>query len=577
MILASPFPSRPLWALRSSYFSPKLQAACKEVPGLRWHAPSTSWVGYPDAVDAVKRLLEAQGLRIEGPKDLLLHLSEEEAPYLPLATKGQRSYQKAGSIFLLNHHRGGGLIADAPRLGKSNQALIAARALSKRTLIVCPSHVVGVWARSAADAKPPRPCEVERWWPDAYNRGVWTPEGTKPSDEVISEAKRWAEEGLVVVIHYDILYAWAEVLKTTFQPGIVVFDEIHMLQSETSRRSGAAGVVVSGNPAPIIWGASGTPMTNRPRDLFSTINLLSPSLGPDLPPRFGDNFFRFVKRYCSAYEKTVGKGAGAKTVWDFSGASNLDELHRRLRFFMLRRTKSEVMTELPKETRQVVELVAPRKFTTPILPSLASPKMARRALELAADGALPQMIAALEETALDGTKLIAFTHRRAVAEHVEGSLRAAGLETALIHGLVPQRKREALIQAARESPGPHILVATIDATSTGIDLSYASHAFYLELPWELTDLLQSKERLFRVDQLSPIFITFFVTRGTVVELVLAKLLKKLDLFESVVGKIGDDKLKADLLGESGDDALAGYCKEVMKDLEQKSKKKGKTR
>lgn len=308
-------------------------------------------------------------------------------------------------------------------------------------------------------------------------------------------------------------------------------------------------------------------MTNRPRDLFSVCNLLSPG-------RFGDSFFRFGIRYCAGHEMTVGRGENIKTVWNFDGSSNEEELHRRLSFFMLRRTKTEVAEQLPKETRQVIELSIPRKFLLPTLPSLQSPAAARRALDLAADGALPQVVEMLEEDALEGSKQVVFTVRRAVAEHLFLALQKKGIASELIHGLVPARKRDAKIQAARDAGESHFLIATIDSCSTGIDLSYASTCTYVELPWEIVDLLQSKERLYNFESLSPIFIRLVVAKGTTAELILDRLLNKLSLFEQIVGEIGDPSLRKDMLGEQTDeDVLKELCKELMASAEVRSRRK----
>ena len=571
-ILVRPF-KKGLWALSSDYYSGKLYAAVKQIPGMKW-VPK-NWVGYPDAVDAALQILKAQGLRWEGPQDLLDELQTstglpKEANYELL-----RSYQKAGVRFLLQHASSGALLADAPRLGKSSMALRTSAAFAERTLVICPSHVVGVWARSNVEAK--RPCEIEKWWPAAFEPGVPTFEGVRPQ-EAEKEALRAfrLKGGLIAVIHYDIVYAWADLLMKEFDFSTLIIDEIHACMSEGSRRS--QFIAKLSTYAKRVIGPSGTPMTNRTRDLFSTCNILSPSRGEGLPPRFGESFYPFGMRYSDGKQITIGKGENMKTVYDFNGSSNEEELHRRLKFFMLRRTKSEVAEQLPKETREVIELKIPRKFNLPLLPSLQTPKAARRALDLASDGALPQVLEILEEDFAEGVKQVAFCHRRSIAEHLFNSLSLKKIPCEIVHGLIPQRKRDARIQNARDAQEGHILVATIDSTSTGIDLSYASTATYVELPWELTDLLQSKERLYNFESFEPIFIRFLVASGTTAELILDRLLTKLDLFESVVGSIGDSTLRSDLVGvKTGEEALSELCAELLADAMKKNVVKEKKR
>ena len=109
-------------------------------------------------------------------------------------------------------------------LGKSLTAVRAARALRRKTIIVCPAHVRGVWERPAALDDPGG--EVVRWWPSAH---VATPYGLKalPFDTAAD----------VVVIHYDIIHAWVDALLGWFDGGTIIFDEAHVLLSPTSRRA----------------------------------------------------------------------------------------------------------------------------------------------------------------------------------------------------------------------------------------------------------------------------------------------------------------------------------------------------
>jgi len=569
-IVVEPF-EHGLWALRSDYFSPLMRECAKQIPGMKWHGLSRSWVGYPDAVDASCHLLREKNLRWHGPQDLLEVIRAKQPTDFTASYEKSRYYQKDGIDFLIQHAPTGALLADVPRIGKTHQSLRAAEAIDRRTLVICPAHVVGVWAWSNAEAK--RPCEVEKWWPAAYAKGVKTFEGVRPKPEDLKELLSFKEAGgLVVVIHYDIVYAWAQALIDCFDFGTLVIDEIHACMTETSRRSQFISKLALHAKRTI--GLSGTPLTNRTRDLFSTCNILSPSRGEGLPPRFGESFYPFGIRYCEGKQITVGRGETMKTVYDFNGSSNREELHRRLQFFMLRRTKSEVAEQLPKVTREVIELQIPKKFAVPLLPSLQTPKAARRALDLAADGALPQVINILEEDFREDIKQVVFCHRRSIAEFIHSRLATKKIPTELIHGHVPKRKREALIQAARDAQAGHALVVTIDATSTGIDLSYASTATYVELPWELVDLIQSMERLYNYEQFSPISIRFLIASGTTSELILDRLLSKLSLFEEVVGSIGDSTLRTDLLGQkTGEDALADLCREMLADIEKKKERK----
>jgi SWI/SNF-related matrix-associated actin-dependent regulator 1 of chromatin subfamily A len=90
---------------------------------------------------------------------------------------------------------------------------------------------------------------------------------------------------------------------------------------------------------------TGTPMLNRPIEI-------QPLLAALAPEEFG-NFMSFAKRYADAHQKNIGR----RLVWDFSGASRLEELQERMRAtVMVRRLKKDVLKELPPKRRQVVIL-----------------------------------------------------------------------------------------------------------------------------------------------------------------------------------------------------------------------------
>jgi SNF2-related domain len=169
------------YALRSSYFSKALVDHAKAVPGVRYNRDlGHAWVGYIDAVSAVVARLRLQGIRVDGDLPAADAWKTATTLFVP-ATAGLRDYQNEGVKFLLAKAREGALLADAMRLGKSCVATTAARALKQKTLVVCLSHGVGVWARPRG--APEGPGEIAKWWPDAWN--------ASPSAEEVVGARRW--------------------------------------------------------------------------------------------------------------------------------------------------------------------------------------------------------------------------------------------------------------------------------------------------------------------------------------------------------------------------------------------------
>jgi hypothetical protein len=262
-----------LLGILSTSFSPVLRDECKRTPGMVWNPETVIWEGYTDAVALVAARARERGLIIKDPAKFPL-----TATVLPVATKDLREYQIEGVNFILNKAREGCLLGDTVGLGKTAQAIRAARAIKQNTLIVCPSFVRGVWVD-----------ELKKWWPDAdapnLPSGVKVPEGSL------------GNTGCVTVIHYDILYAWVpELLKWGVK--FLVLDEAQYCQGATSRRTKACAAVA----AQASWrvGLTGTPMANRPADLWAVVETLSPG-------RFG-KFFNYGMRYCTPPEAPVWMG-----------------------------------------------------------------------------------------------------------------------------------------------------------------------------------------------------------------------------------------------------------------------------
>lgn len=254
-----------------------------------------------------------------------------------------------------------------------------------------------------------------------------------------------------------------------------------------------------------------------------------------------------------------------KVIWKFDGISNAEELHHRLQYFMLRRTKLDVAMELPPKTRQIIDIDVAAKHKVKFSEKMFQNKAAlRKSLDLAADGALKPAIEMILNDLVEGANEVVFTHRKAVAEHVVDVVSAAKFPCGFIHSGVSTKKREQLIAEAKVATGPFLIAATIDSTSTGIDLSFANVATVIELPYEWHTLAQAEGRLHRYGQERPVLVRYVVARGTSAELILQAVLRKVDAFEKVVGKL-DDKLGQELdSAPKGDAALQQLYESIVK-------------
>jgi SWI/SNF-related matrix-associated actin-dependent regulator 1 of chromatin subfamily A len=495
-----------LWAIRSTSYSPALYATARSTPGVRWEPAGRYWVGTQDAVATVEaRLIAEHKLRITPTV-----FPEESISALPSATVDLRDYQKTGVNFLVTRAREGALLADEMGLGKSAQALRAGRALKQDAVVVCPNFVRGVWE-----------AEAKKWWPKAR---VTPLSGTKPTP-----LPPPGNGPTLYIIHYDIVHAWADTLVAAGVAGnlkTAIFDEGHLLQSEKARRSQACKAVARACANRIML--TGTPIQNRPKDLWNPIDTISEG-------RFGKPF-DFYMRYCSAKKVQV---TPEKAVWQYDGASNIEELASRLKHFMLRRTKVDVALQLPPMQRQIIEVEVPRVGISGEI--FASDRALRRALDLAADGKVTQAVDLICEHVEAGHKIVVFCHRRVIAEQVAHAVQHKGIrDVEIAHGGHAQEARQASFK--RE---PQVLAVTLDATAVGIDLSYADVALFVELDWVPSKLLQGESRLHRFGQQRFVLVQYLIARGSVDELIRRGVLDKLRVFESAFGE-ADDKLREDL-------------------------------
>ena len=530
----------PLWAIAGGYYSPKLNAAARIVPGARWNTKERAHVGHIDAIEQVVARLKELGLKTENAPP-----NRREWPHnLPASYEGAREYQKTGIDFLINQAGSGALLADDMGCGKSFQAAKAARALRRKTVIVCPAHVRGVWERPAGLGD--KGGELAKWWPQAT---VFAPYGLKPKS-VPSTAD-------VVVIHYDIVHAWVDMLLKWADSNLtIVFDEAHILLNPSSRRSKACRELAHAARGRIAL--TGTPPTERVRDLYNIVETISPG-------RFGD-FFPFGIRHCGGTKIDVpGPDGTLKTVWSFDGKSNLKELRQRLDWFCLRRTKREVLKELPALQRQIVDVDVPARNRIGVNARLVGDKRRMRmALDSAADGKFKSVIELIKSHLEAGHRVVVGTYRRAVCEKTAEIL-ADVAPTRFIHGGIPITRRGKIIDELKKTEGACCLVANIDCTSTGIDLTFASVGVIAELVWEPRELVQWESRMHRfgASTTEPVLIQYVIARGTGDELILHAVIGKLDNFLDLVETDSGDGLKETLIGKK-DEGLARLAAALKK-------------
>jgi SWI/SNF-related matrix-associated actin-dependent regulator 1 of chromatin subfamily A len=425
-------------------------------------------------------------------------------------------FQGEGIASALEHNAA--LLADEMGLGKTVQAIgvINADPTISRVIVVCPASMRIPWSR-----------ELEKWLERPLSIGVIGVDSAS-SDKLIKESQ-------ILVINYDRLSRHAKELSAiTFD--LAVLDECHFAKSLDAQRTKAALSLQARRRMAL----SGTPMLNRPIELLPVLSWLSP-LGWPL-----DGWYDYARRYCGAYFNGFG--------WDASGASNLAELQERLRStVMIRRTKAEVLPQLPPKLRQVIELVPSNGMEPLLVRELEAFERSAPRLRIDKAGidwdnlskvrhetalAKAPLVAAFVEDIVSSTneKVVIFAHHRDVIAFLAEALGWC-CPVILAGGMSPKEK-QASIDRFQTLPAVRIFVGNIQAAGTGITLAPASsRCIFAELSWTPAEMTQCEDRLHRIGTKDSVHVQHLVLEGSLDAMMVKVLIKKQQILDAVLETI----------------------------------------
>jgi SWI/SNF-related matrix-associated actin-dependent regulator 1 of chromatin subfamily A len=452
-------------------------------------------------------------------------------------------FQREGVEFGIKN-QGRVLIADDMGLGKTIQAIAIASYYHREwpLLVVCPSSVRMMWAD-----------ELTRWLPFLKLKDIC----------VVFNTKAELSSRLITIVSYDLAVRLKDQLKAmNFQ--VVIADECHSLKNHKAARSKVCLPLLKTSKRAILL--SGTPALSRPSELYTQVDAVAPQLFP--------SFIQFGVRYCNGHQGHFG--------WDFSGASNLEELQLLLEEkLMIRRLKSDVLAQLPEKFRQVVKL-------DPNLVKTTGLKQAEKAFERAASlkgsqkhSALlnffsetavvkcPAVIDYVSELMENGVKVLIFAHHKVVMNALCDSLASNRHQYIRIDGLTAGEDRLSLCNEFQSDPSVLAAVLSVTAANTGINLTSANIVVFTELYWNPGVLIQAEDRVYRIGQKNSVNIRYLVASGTADDYMWPLLQQKL----SVLGKAGlskDDFAQSDrqLHQDSRQERIFHYFEELVSNEQQ---------
>jgi superfamily II DNA or RNA helicase len=425
----------------------------------------------------------------------------EDIPHAPLPAGfvgALRDYQRVGVdwLSLLRDAEVGALLADDMGLGKTLQTLCAIRG---RTLVVAPTSTLHNWAAEAARFRPDLRVHVYHGPRRALD----------PAADV------------TLTSHALLRLDKDDLSKETWDT--LVLDEAQAIKEPTTALAAAAFAV----PARWRVALSGTPVENRLTELWSLAHFLNPGL---LGGRRD-----FVARYARPIEQGQARAAA--------------ELQTKIRPFVLRRRKSEVARELPPRTDVVLRCALDSHERSvydglraagqiDLLGRLAAGGDMLEALELllrmrqaACHAALVPgqqaersskvdlLVDQLTQVTGEGHRALVFSQWTALLDLVEVPLKAAKIDYLRLDGGTVDRAD--VVARFQADGGPPVMLVSLRAGGTGINLTAADHVYLLDPWWNPAVEDQAADRAHRIGQSRPVFVHRLVAEDTVEEKILA--------------------------------------------------------
>ena len=541
-------------------WKPEFTQICKEVPSFTWIPEQKSWkVHYLD-LPTLEGIVYNNKYMIKYDPECIPKLRALKAMYLERrAWKEQalveipmkrtpRVYQVIGSQFMYKAQRC--LNADGMGAGKTGQA-IGAILLNKmdgksyKTLVICPSSVKGEWAKEILRITDELPTivldsKMEKRYA-AYEGGM--------------------DKYAVGIISYDGFIADYDEICNYFKPDILIIDECHRIANRKNKITQAliGGKTIKKTFAMMcdlhsVYLLTGTPINNKLEDLYAMLKLIDPGIFSWTG--FGNRYT--IVEECQRWLHT----GGVKRVHKFqkiSGYRNEKELKAKLSLHMIRRTKDQILPELPPKVFEVLEIeldAEERKIYKDLQDDY---KASIRGQELTVPDALVWMTRACQiansletvpgsatkksskliellkivEAEAPQRKILVFSKFKTMTTILERELKH--LHPLHLNGDVPSLKRTEMIEQFQTDPKYRVFISTIKAGGVGITLTAADLVIFYDIAWTPAANAQAADRVHRIGQKNSVLVLTLRAKDTVEERLYEVCMGKQEIIDDMIG------------------------------------------
>lgn len=483
-----------------------------------------SYFDLPVVEDLIEECDRIRINRMEGIAAIKKALTSTEMATLPKINATLRPYQKTGYQWMrrLNAARLGGCLADDMGLGKTLQAITLLKATTKKntapSLVVMPRSLIFNWQK-----------EIEKFAPQltfAVHHG---------QSRNLSEAAK----SQIILTTYGTLRSDIEIFQD-IRFHYLILDESQNIKNPASQVTRAVQLLLSDYRLAL----SGTPIENNLTELYSLFKFLNPAMFDSLPA--------FNRSYALPISKDNDHDA-------------MQELQRKIAPFILRRTKKEVLKDLPDKVEQILyvdmseeqaslyesrrryyrELIKGDLKTKGInncqfmilqafteLRQLASTPATKTDGEIIS-AKREMVVNELTEATANGHKCLLFANFIGALEGLSDDLNTAGVEHVMMTGATRDRQR--LVETFQNDDSVKVFLMTLKTGGVGLNLTAADYVFIYDPWWNLAAETQAVDRTHRIGQKNTVFTYKLVARNTIEEKIIQLQEQKGELFNNLIG------------------------------------------
>jgi SWI/SNF-related matrix-associated actin-dependent regulator 1 of chromatin subfamily A len=484
-------------------------------------------------------------------EDLFRVIPEVNVDWNRYSSRLPMKHQEEAITKLLQHDKF--LLLDTPGLGKTASSIIAALESNvKKILVICPASLKLNWKKeiSIYDDSDNVSIIQREWKPNK-----WTIINYDILDKFNTiEKPKKGKKPKFKFQEYDEVAINNQILNEKFD--LIICDEAHYLKSSSSNRTKHVKKIVKSIKKR--WFLTGTPITNKPVDLFSLLSMVEHPLST--------NYNSFLYSYCNAKTMMI-KG---RRIIKADGASNLEELNRRIKPVSIRRRKEDVL-DLPDKiiSPVYIELDDDEKidYDSSVERYIQmreeqgkNVSYAKKLVELSvlrrwvAENKLKHTKELINNSLEGDKKVIVFTDYTSVVNTLKEEYKDICV---VINGETSQKDRQKAVEDFQNNPNVRLFIGNTVAAGVGLTLTAAEVVIVNDLNWTPANVDQSLDRAYRIGQTKDVICYFPLFDDTIDTIVYEVLDKKRDIINMAIDGVIDNK---------------GVIEEVINRLDEKFKK-----